>query len=240
MGSTREAQQSSLKPNVQAPVSTPQNMILNTRPGEFRIGNVPPLNTSPTGALPMFTVGGSGSDSGENLFPVTDAANPTGNTMNFPLRETGYGMDQFGRGQARGAIEQLLQRQVDSNTPTVASGHSLGATELYNSLNKMGQMDNPSIKKNFVDAPKLEWWMAPPRPLDMTFPTVQEIHNANRNGIAGNPDTVNWTSGNWMSNPAAHSPWNYPDHPGSQEKIGNLQGKIKSQVWNPMGIPGNK
>ena len=216
-------------------VSTPRITNTATTRQGLNIANIPSLPVSATGANPVLTVGGSGSTPAERLYPVTNDASPTSNALNYSLSGSGFGLDKFGQKVVEKDLTGLLQRQIDSGTPTTLVGHSMGAAMLFNTLQQMGEGNNPLFQKIFVDAPNLPWWMAPPRPLDKLFPTTESIHDANRNGIASDPNTVNWTDGNWLkAGGAPHSPWNFPNYPGSQKKMKDLQNSILSKSWNPM------
>lgn len=223
---------------VETQVSTPQTTVTATTPQGLNIKNVPTLPVSATGALPMITVGGSASTVGERLFPVTNQASPTSNAINYSLSGSGHGIDKFGRRTVSTDLEQLLQRQIDTGTPTALTGHSMGSVMLFNTLQRMGQLNNPLFTKNFVDAPNLKWWQGPPRAMNWTVPTAQEIQRANDAGIANNPNTINWTGGNWLFNPEKHSPWNFPNYPGSQGRMMDLQNRLKAQTWNPFWMFG--
>ena len=215
-------------------VSTPRITNTATTRQGLDIANIPSLPVSATGANPVLTVGGSGSTPAERLYPVTNDASPTSNALNYSLSGSGRGIDKFGRKTVYNDLTGLLQRQIDSGTPTTLVGHSMGSVMLFNTLQRMGEMNNPLFQKMFVDAPNLKWWQAPPDAMKWMVPTTQEIQRANDAGVGVSPDTVNWTEGDWLFNPEKHSPWNYPNYPGSQEKMQDIQNKVTIKSWNPM------
>jgi len=212
------------------PVSANQPYVVGEKGPETFVPNGSANATTSAGRKHLLVIGGSGSTINENLFPlVRDAAGDMAKSISYyPLRGTGQGMDQVGIGKSTKEIGDLLKQKTANGDEVNVVAHSLAAPILFNYLRNN---PNPNVHPTYIDAPNLKPWMHPGPDWTLGIsPTAKSIVTANKNGIASDPNHINWTSGDWLFNKAKHSPWNYPDAPGAKQQISDLQDLIRNSL----------
>lgn len=184
---------------------------------------------------PVIALGGAGSTINEKFFPIIQGSGAKDITY-YPLAPTQNFLGGTGIERATKEIGDLLTQKTAGGQDVVVPAHSLSGPILYNYLRAH---PNPHVQPMYLDPPNLSWWMKPhPKFMGKLLPTVNSIQTANDAGIAGDTNTVNWTSGHWLSNKAGHSPWNYPDAPGSQQRMNDLTNLLRSRITMPVGTNG--